>query len=110
MSARELNELIAESHHERKQQDFDQRTNKHGRNASRESQKERINKEGDENTDDQHQDKEGRTASGMEASLPSHVLYRQRQTVLIAEDRLMLRTVILEGPANILHQRNEQHI
>ena len=53
MSSRKLNELIAESHHERKQQDLDQRAHKYGRNATRESQKERIDKEGDE---DEHVD------------------------------------------------------
>ena len=46
----------------------------------------------------------------MVLGLGPDVVHRQLQTLLIAEDGLMLRAVIGEGPADVLHSGHGDHI
>ena len=61
-------------------------------------------------SDDDDYKHKARTAARMEARLLTDVFYGQFQSVFIAEDRLMLRTVIHKRAADILHQRHSRDV
>ena len=54
---------------------------------------------------DQHNEDEARAAARMEALLCADVFNGQIQSLLVAEDRFVFRTVVLERTADITHKR-----
>ena len=63
-----------------------------------------------QNGHDDHHEEEAGTAAGMVLGLLFHILHRERQSRLIAENRLMLGTMIGEDTAHILLLRGQNEV
>lgn len=96
-AAREADDLIRDARDDRQQQDARGDALREARPAE-----EREDEDRDEHDDQQ----EVRAAARMEPRELLHVLDRQRQPRLIAVDRLVLRPVVLEDAADVLHARD----
>ena len=64
----------------------------------------------DKNAEYYYDQQEAGAAPGVEAALRPHVLHRQRQALLVAEDGLVLGPVVGEEPLHVLHPRAEPEI
>lgn len=98
-------EFVGDAHHKRQQKQLDQHPQEnivHGEQGK----DHRI----DENCRNDNDQQEAGAAPGMVLGLGPDVVHRQLQTLLIAEDGLMLRAVIGEGPADVLHPGYGDHI
>ena len=104
MLAAELDELIADTDCERKQKELEYGSEP--RNAERSV----GDKETHDDSDEQAQKDEARAAAGMKSALLLDVLDGQRELVFIAENRLVLGSVILENALHIAHLRNDENV
>lgn len=62
-----------------------------------------LYKRADNDTYDDDHEQEARAASRMQPALRAHILNRERQTLFVAENGLMLSTVICKQALHILH-------
>ena len=68
-----------------------------------------LHKGKNQDGNDHHDDHKAGAAARMEARHAAHVLHGQRQTGLVAENGLVLGTVIAEGALDVLHVGNRPH-
>jgi len=102
LSACQLDQFIADADGHGKKSGLDQHTDEGAEVGG--------NEESDQHADENDEDDEGSTATGMEALLRTDVVNRERQTLFIAEDGLMLSAVVHKDTADILHARDKHHI
>ena len=108
VSAREADKLVADAHNEGEGDQTDARSGNDIEDLM-------VNESrGDEHIDhdrnEKHEDKEGGAAAGMESLLLAYVFNGQLKSLLVAEDRLVLRAVVHKGTADILHKSDGCHI
>ena len=97
--------LIGDAHHQRQQQQLDQHPQEHIPHRE-DGKHDGVN----EDSHNDHHQQEAGTAAWVMLGLGTHVFYRQLQTVLVTKDGLMLRTMVGEHPANILHPGYQDQI
>ena len=94
-------QLVADAHDHRQQQQLEQYPQADAAPGQNAVQK---------HADDDHQNEETGAAAGMEAGVFAHILHGQRVTGLVAGNGLVLGTVVLEHPVDLLHSGNARHI
>ena len=94
-------QLVADAHDHRQQQQLEQYPQADAAPGQNAVQK---------HADDDHQNEETGAAAGMEAGVFAHILHGQLITGLIAGNGLVLGTVVLEHPVDLLHSGNTRHI
>ena len=62
------------------------------------------------NTDQHDQEQEARSAPSVKTGTLHHVFHRQRMSVFHTVDAFVLCAMIHEGPADVLHPGDQDHI